>query len=274
MQVAAVQLHADTDPVENRSRAGDAVAAAADRGVGLVVLPEATMCGYGPPDFDLASVAEPLDGRFVTDLVAAADRAGVTVVAGMFEALADEPRVYNTLVVVDGTGLVAHYRKLHLYDALGWKESVRVRPGDPEGDADGPGVVTVGVGGLELGLMTCYDLRFPEMARALVDAGATVLVLPAAWVAGEHKQDQWGTLIRARAIESTAYVVAAAQPGPEYSGYSMIVDPSGVVQAVLNGETEGSHALAVAEVLPARVDEERARMPVLAHRRFEVRPRP
>lgn len=267
-----MQLHSGTDLAENRTRAGQAIAGAAGRGAGLVVLPEATMCGYGPPGFDLAAVAEPLDGPFVADLAATAGRAGVTAVAGMFEAVPGDRRVYNTVVVVDGTGLVAHYRKLHLYDALGWKESDRVRPGDPLGDGDGPGVVTVAVDGLELGLMTCYDLRFPEMARALVDAGATVLVLPAAWVAGEHKVEQWGTLIRARAIESTAYVVAAAQPGPEYSGYSMIVDPSGVVQAVLNGETEGAQVVAQAEVTADRVDEERARMPVLGHRRFEVRP--
>jgi len=271
--VAAVQLKATMDPAANRGRVGRAVEEAAGRGAELVVLPEASMCGYGDADTDLAAVAEPLDGPFVAALVEVAGRTGSTVVAGMFETVPGERRVYNTLAVVDGSGLMAHYRKLHLYDALGWVESERVRPGDPGGDADGPGVVTVPVGPLRLGLMTCYDLRFPEMARALVDAGATVLVLPAAWVAGEHKVEQWGTLARARAIESTAYMVAAAQPAPEYCGYSMIVDPAGVTRAVLNGDVEGSHALALAEVTAERVAEERRRLPVLEHRRFEVRPR-
>ena len=72
--------------------------------------------------------------------------------------------------------------------------------------------------GLTLGVMTCYDLRFPELARVLVDAGATVLAVPAAWVAGTGKAEAWGDLVRARAIENTAYVVAAAQPGPQYCG--------------------------------------------------------
>ena len=77
--------------------------------------------------------------------------------------------------------------------------------------------------------MTCYDLRFPELARALVERGADVLVVPAAWVAGDRKVDHWRTLVRARAIENTAYVVAAAQPGPRYTGHSMVVDPRGDV---------------------------------------------
>ena len=79
--------------------------------------------------------------------------------------------------------------------------------------------------------MTCYDLRFPELARALVDAGAEVLVVPAAWVAGPHKVDHWRTLVRARAIENTVFVVAAGQPGPRYTGHSLVVDPLGDVLA-------------------------------------------
>ena len=123
-----------------------------------------------------------------------------------------------------------------------------------------------------LGLMTCYDLRFPEMARALVDAGATAIALPAAWVAGEHKAEQWGVLVRARAIENTVYLAAAAQPGPEYTGYSMLVDPTGLHLAVLDGEAEGPVASALADWEPGRVAEVRRGMPVLANRRFGVRP--
>jgi predicted amidohydrolase len=272
VRVAVAQLRSSLDLPANRERAVAAVAAAAGQGAELVVLPEATQCGFGPPDLDLAARAEPLDGPFVTALAGAAREHRVTVVGGMFEAGAGGGRVFNTLVAVGPEGLAARYRKLHLYDALGWRESDRVRPGQPADDDNGPGVVTVPLGPFRLGLMTCYDLRFPEMARALVDAGATVLVLPAAWVAGEHKAEQWGVLVRARAIENTAYVVAAAQPGPEYTGYSMVVDPAGLHLAVLDAEEEGPRALGLADLDPERLDEVRQGMPVLANRRFAVVP--
>ncbi len=120
-------------------------------------------------------------------------------------------RVYNTLVLVGPSGLLGAYRKVHLYDALGWCESERIAPGAPGSD----NTPLAPVDGLTVGVLTCYDLRFPESARRALDAGATVLAVPAAWVAGEHKVEHWRTLLRARAIENTAYVVAAAQPGPD-----------------------------------------------------------
>jgi predicted amidohydrolase len=127
------------------------------------------------------------------------------------------------------------------------------------------------VGELSLGVMTCYDLRFPESARTLVDHGATVLAVPAAWVAGKHKAEHWRTLLSARAIENTAYVVAAAQPTPTYNGCSQIVDPMGVVVAELGPDDGGTTGTVVtAELTRANVDEARRALPVLEHRRFSV----
>ena len=148
----------------------------------------------------------------------AAEAHATTVVAGMFETSPDPDRPWNTLVL-RGT-VPAAYRKIHLYDSFGYRESDRVRAGEPE-------PVVVEVGGFRVGLMTCYDLRFPELGRLLADAGAEVLVVPAAWVAGARKVEHWRTLARARAIENTAYVVAVGQPGPRYSGHSLVVDPLG-----------------------------------------------
>jgi deaminated glutathione amidase len=265
VRAAAVQLATSLDVEENRRAVVRHVGAAADDGAELIVFPEATMCAFGPGSFDLASVAEALDGPFVETLVAGARRSGATVVAGMFERSADPRRVHNTVVAAGPGGLLGAYRKVHLFDALGACESDRVAAGDPVAD----GVLTFAVGDLVVGVMTCYDLRFPEMARVLVDAGATVLALPAHWYNGPGKAAVWEALVRARAIESTAYVVAACKPEPECVGRSMVVDPAGEVLAALGGAGDG---LAAAGLSGARVAEVRSALPVLEHRRYRVVP--
>jgi len=174
----------------------------------------------------------------------------------MFERSSDPERPFNTLVVVDRDGLRASYRKIHLYDSFGYKESDRLLAGDME-------PVVVDVGGFKVGLMTCYDLRFPELARALVDRGAELLVVPAAWVAGPRKVDHWRTLLKARAVENTVYVVAAAQPGPRYSGHSAVVDPRGEVV-----EAADDDLFLVSGLSHELLEEVRAENPSLANRRL------
>jgi predicted amidohydrolase len=115
-----------------------------------------------------------------------------------------------------------------------------------------------------VGLMTCYDLRFPEHSRALVDAGATVLAIPAAWLRGPLKEDHWMTLLRARAIENTVYVAAAAQCGRQYCGQSALIDPLGVAVAAL-GDDEG---VVIGDIDEHRLISVRARNPALQHRRW------
>lgn len=259
MRVAVAQFAATTVKPANVSRVQELVVRAeAD----LVVLPEAAMHPIGPPDGGLTRVAEPLDGPFVTGVAEAAAKTGSVVVAGMFEAVPGEPRPFNTVVAVGPRGVLGSYRKVHLFDALGWRESEHLAPGPASG------LLTVPVRDLVVGVLTCYDLRFPELARALVDRGATLLAVPAAWVAGPLKEDHWVTLTRARAIENTCWVAAAGQTPPEYAGRSMIVDPLGVPVVQL-GIAEG---VAVAEVTGARVAEVRAALPCLEHRRFRVEP--
>ncbi|MET3961773.1 putative amidohydrolase [Marmoricola sp. OAE513] len=189
----------------------------------LVVLPEAFARDFGDPGSSLAPYAEPLDGPFVGALRAASQRSGAAVVGGMFETSDDPDRPFNTLVLAQGDQLTT-YRKIHLYDSFGQRESDVVMPGplDP---------VVADVAGARVGLLTCYDLRFPELARALSAQGVDVLVLPAAWVAGERKVEHWRTLLRARAIENLCWVVAAAQPGPRYCGHSLVIAPTGDVVA-------------------------------------------
>ena len=218
LRVALVQQAADLDPAVNRGRLAELVPEDTD----LVVLPEAYARDFGEAGSDVSAFAEPVDGPFATEVARVADTRGTTVVAGMFEPGKDPDRPFNTLVVRGATE--AAYRKIHLYDSFGYRESDRLTAGDVE-------PLVVEIGGFAVGLMTCYDLRFPELARALVDRGAEVLVVPAAWVAGPRKVEHWRTLVRARAIENTVFVAAVGQPGPRYSGHSLVVDPLGDVVA-------------------------------------------
>jgi deaminated glutathione amidase len=259
MRVSLLQLAATLDPEANlltATRLARSSAGGNDE-ERLIVLPEATMHDFGPADLPLGPVAQPLDGPFVTGLAGLAVQAGSAVVAGMFETSDDADRPFNTLVVIDRTGgLVATYRKTYLYDSFGYRESDRLCAGSGK-------PVVVPLAGLHLGLMTCYDLRFPELGRALVDAGADTFVVPAAWVRGALKEDQWCTLLRARAIENTVYVLGVGQCGRQYVGRSQVIDPEGVVVADA-GSGEGSVSAVVARRV---VDEARRRNPSLANRR-------
>ena len=258
MRVSAVQFAATTDVDDNLATIGRLIERAS--GSDLVVVPEASMHDFGKPDQPLGAVAQHLDGPFVAAVASHARALRSTVVAGMFEASPDAARPYNTLVALgpDG-GLLASYRKLHLYDSFGYRESDRLSPGDLD-------PVTIKVGDLVVGLMTCYDLRFPEYARLLVDAGADAIAVPAAWVRGPLKEDHWETLLRARAIENTVYVVGAAQTGSAYVGSSMIVDPMGVPVARLGDEA----GVITADLTLERVREVRERNPSLANRRVST----
>ena len=248
------------DAAGNRALAVAAVRGAADDGASLVVLPEyAARFDPGGPSPDHA---EPVDGPFVTALQDVARSTGVVVVAGTLLPGNRTDRAVNAVVVVGPDGLAGLYRKVHLYDAFGQRESDHLEAGP----ADVPPVV-VSVGDLHVGVMTCYDLRFPESARRLIDGGATVLAVPAAWAAGEHKADHWRTLLRARAIESTAYVLGAAQQGAGVVGDSLVIDPAGQVLA-----ESGGQAPAVAELDPAQVVAVRERNPSLVNRRYGVVP--
>ena len=251
LRIALVQEAGDLDPDVNRSRLADLVPDDAD----LVVLPEAFARDFGSPGDDVSAFAEEVGGPFDTELTRVAEQHGTTVVAGSFERSDDPGRPFNTLLVRGRSR--ASYRKIHLYDSFGYRESDRLSAGPPE-------PVTFELGGLTVGLMTCYDLRFPEMARALVDAGAELLVVPAAWVAGDRKVDHWRTLLRARAIENTVHVAAAAQPAPRYSGHSMVVDPLGDVLAEAGDGPEVVRAVVSCE----RLLEARRTNPSLTNRRL------
>lgn len=261
--VAVAQFAPSADREGNLAAVEELVTTAARRGARVVLLPEYASYFVDPFDASLAAHAEEVDGPFtrrVRELAAAHD---VVVVAGLLERAADAARVRNTVVAVDASGVVAAYRKLHLYDAFGQRESDWVEPGAiaaPE---------TFEIDGIRFALMTCYDLRFPEVARVLADSGAQVILVAAEWVRGPLKEHHWHTLLHARAIENTLYVAAADHPPPLGVGASLIVDPTGTEVAGVGTATD----VAVAWVDPAVVDRVRRVNPALALRRFRVAPR-
>jgi len=264
MIVAAIQIRSSGDRIENINTVSQALEQAAAKGARVAILPEAVQRSFGTQGEPLVSDAEPLDGQFVSALVEQARRHDLTVVAGMFEDSAEDREPFNTTVLIQANGECHAYRKIHLYDAYGFHESAAITPGSPEED----NLLVVDVDGFKIGVMTCFDLRFPELAVELVERGAEMLVLGAAWVPGAHKIEQWNTLLRARAIESTTYVVASAQPGPTYCGRSMIIDPTGTVLAEAN-DTEIT--VLTADVDRSVLDDVRHRMPVRALRKISSR---
>jgi deaminated glutathione amidase len=205
MRIALCQIPVSSRPAVNLDRVRAALAEAASQDAELAVFPEATQIRFG---CDPRPVAAAVDEGFGADLAQAAADAGVALVAGIFTP-APDGRVYNTAVTFGADGeLIAAYRKLHLFDAFGTLESDLVAPG-----AD---IVVTKLAGLSVGLQICYDLRFPELTRALVSRGADLVVMPAAWGAGLFKEEHWVTLTRARAIENTVWVAAAGQvPDPD-----------------------------------------------------------
>ena len=250
LRVRVLQWASGLDPAANRARLADI-----GPGADLVVLPEAFARDFGEAGSDVSPYAEPLDGPFATELDRAAAAASCSVVAGMFEVSGDPARPYNTLTVGGGDG--GSYRKIHLYDSFGYRESDRLTGGAPQPEV-------VDVAGWRVGLMTCYDLRFPELARLLVDAGAEVLVVPSAWLPGDRKVAHWRTLLAARAIENTCFVVGAGQPEPRYVGHSAVFGPLGQELAA----ADGAEAVLEASLERDDLDAARRTNPSLANRRL------
>lgn len=266
--IAVAQFAPGGDEVKNLDTIRGLAEDAASRGALLVVFPEYSSyftAGLGP---DWLDHAQTLHGPFVRALAEIAAELGIHLVAGMIEFVPGETdRVSNTLVAVDAAGeVVAHYRKMHLYDAFGTRESDRIVAGNVWGDGEAP---TFPWGGFTVGLQACYDVRFPEVTRRLVDAGADLVLLPSEWVRGPLKEHHWRTLVTARAIENTVYVAAADHAPPIGAGNSMVVDPMGVELVTVGESTD----VGVAWISPTRVIEVRHINPALKLRRFTVAPR-
>lgn len=239
---------------------------AAEAGCQLLVFPENFMWPRKLALDELVALAEPVDGPFVQGIAQVMRECGVWAVFTMNERNPEGGLPFNTAVVVDDAGNVCgSYRKCHLYDALGVRESDRLTAGDRM-------PVPVVTPFCCIGLQVCYDVRFPEPARQAAIAGCDLLVYPAAWHVGRCKPEQWETLLRARAIENEVFVAGSCRSGRGFVGRSLVADPMGRVLAQGAGgmEVEGLDALVTCEIDRRVLETTRRNMPILEHRRPEL----
>lgn len=259
MKIAVAQSRPTIDIENNRQEITRMAGQAAADGARLIVFPEEAMLLAGEFTEPLSAIVErewaPFEA-FITDL---ARLLNLAIVIGGYEPSGTD-RPHNTLLAIENDGTIkARFHKLHLYDAFTYQESEYVTPG-----TELPPVVDLA--GVKVGLINCYEVRFPEQARYLIDQGAQVLTVSAAWVAGARKEDHWTTLVRARAIENTSWVIAASSVSDDCVGLSMIVDPMGIERVNLGEQP----AVAVVDVTPERADEVRAILPSLKNRRLTL----
>lgn len=268
LRVALAQICSTPEVADNLALVRERVAEAAARGARLVVFPEATMRAFG---HNLATIAEPATGPFATAVADLAREHDLTVAVGMFTPAADDagekPKVRNTLLIAGPEG-VWSYDKIHLYDAFGFAESNTVEAGEDE--------LRVSVDGTVVGMTICYDIRFPQLFINHARAGSAVIVVATSWGAGPGKIEQWELLARARALDSTSWVLACGQADPEASGvdarpdaptgvgHSLVVSPTGQVVASAGAGPE----LLVVDLDLDAVPEARQSIPVLANARL------
>jgi len=261
-KIAIAQVQSSTDKAENLQKALRRIGQAKNQGAQLIAFPEFLMA-FSPASqsaAELTAMAEPIDGPFIAALRESAREAKLGVLAAIYETSPITHRVYDSAIWLDAAGNIASvYRKLHLYDAFGFKESDKFHPG-----ADIAPLINFGAA--HCATMICYDLRFPELARMLTLEGANILFAPSGWVQGDLKIDHWQTMIKARALENGCFVIAPNQVGNIYTGHSMAVDPLGRTLVDLR-EMED---LAVIEIDPAMVNEVRDKLPLLQNRRTDV----
>lgn len=260
MKFALAQINSTTTVADNLDKVRDYTNQAAEAGAEFVVFPEATMSAFGP---GLREVAEANTESWRAAMAQLAADSGITVIVGEFGVSGE--KVINLLAVYPPQGERRDYAKIHLYDAFGFKESDTVVAGEVP--------VVIDLGGEDLGLTLCYDIRFPKLYAELSRRGAKLAIVAASWGAGKGKVEQWQTLARARALDSNMFVAAIGQADPEVSGvdvpkkgptgvgHSLVSDPFGHVISSLEGE----EALEIVEVDLAGADKAAEAIPVLTN---------
>ena len=264
MKVAVVQFKASTNKKVNLKKIISYISKATSKNATLCAFPEFMMfyTSSSQTPKQLVNLAETINGNFVTTIAKAAKENQIQVVGSFYEKSRKKDRVYDTSFLISKSGKVlSTYRKIHLYDALGFKESNKMVSGSR---ITKPVKTSIG----KIGMMICYDLRFPEMARSLATAGAEVLVAPSAWVKGNMKEEHWITINKTRAIENGCYVIAPDQVGNIYCGRSLVVDPYGKILL----DMKKKQGIGFVNINLNKVKQTRKILPLLKNRRTDIYP--
>jgi deaminated glutathione amidase len=261
-KIAVIQFKASTDKNQNLKRILDYIKNASNRRAELCAFPEFMMfytTSKQSPS-QLSSLAETINGEFVKTIADAAKKYSIQVVGTFYEKSKKKNRVYDTSFLVNKSGkITSKYRKIHLYNALGFRESDKMIPGSKIAQ---PTQTSVG----KLGMLICYDLRFPEMSRSLAAAGSEILVAPSAWVKGKSKEEHWITINKTRAIENGCYVIAPDQVGNIYCGRSIVVDPYGRILL----DMKKRQGIGIVNISLDKVKQIRKVLPLLKSRRVDL----
>lgn len=260
MKVAVAQVKSSINKKENLGLSLEYIKKASKEGADIITFPEFLMA-FSPNTQnarELYDIAESINGEFVSELIEASRKYKIGIVATIYEKSGIKDRVYDTALYIKDE-IISIYRKLHLYDALGFTESEKLIAGDKLPDI-------VKTDESIIGMMICYDVRFPELSRLLTLKGADILVAPSAWVAGDKKVEHWQIMLRARAIENGCYVVAPDQTGNIYIGRSMVVNPYGEIILDM-GEEEG---LGVVKLDLDYLKKIREKLPLIKNRRDDI----
>jgi predicted amidohydrolase len=264
-RTALVQMKSSVNKEQNLAYSLELINEAAKNKARLICFPEFQMA-YSPPEQKpeaLHKIAEKINGNFISTLSYSAKQNKINVIATIYEIIntnKQNHKVFDTAIIINDLGkLKSVYRKVHLYDALGFKESKKLVAGST---IERPTRTSVG----NLGLLICYDMRFPEISRILTVNGASILASPSAWVAGFMKQEHWEIMVKARAIENGVYVIAPNQVGNIYCGHSMVIDPFGSTLVDM-GNREG---IEIIDIDSSRIDTIRRTLPLLMNRRTDV----
>ena len=262
MKAAIVQFKASTDKQVNLKKIISFISKASLKNATLCAFPEFMMLytTSSQTPKQLAGLAETIDGNFVNTIAKSAKENHIQVVGSFYEKSRKKDRVYDTSFVIDKSGkVISTYRKIHLYDALGFRESDKMTAGS---EITKPVKTSIG----KVGMMICYDLRFPEMSRSLAAAGSEILVAPSAWVKGDMKEEHWITINKTRAIENGCYVIAPDQVGHIYCGRSLAVDPYGKILL----DMKKKQGMGFVDIDLNKVKQTRKVLPLLKNRRTDV----
>ena len=264
MRVAVVQFKASTTKEDNLKKIISYISKAAAKNATLIAFSEFMMfyTNSSQTPKQLANLAETINGNFITIIAEAAKKNQIQVIGSFYEKSRKKDRVYDTSFVISESGkVISTYRKIHLYDALGFRESDKMTAGSKIAK---PVKTSIG----KIGMMICYDLRFPEMSRSLAVAGSEILVVPSAWVKGNMKEEHWITINKTRAIENGCYVIAPDQVGNIYCGRSLVVDPYGKILL----DMKKKQGIGFVNIDLNKVKQTRKILPLLKNRRTDIYP--